>query len=488
MQSEEFDNKIREAADHHHPAYDEKAWVNMEKLLDKHLPQEKDDRRRFIFFLLFFLLLGGGAWLLISKPWNGSKRVAQAQQSVQTLQQNAPAATDPVTTTDKGGRATQPVIDLTNKNAGNEKSSASDAPLSEQNNDVAGTVFSKKERRTSTTTATTTTSGNKKKDRSQTVSVIDNKVKLDKDNIDKGVQDEKPVTSVKTNTTNPGADANPADKNNKPVPGNNNLSVVSNTNQKVTEPVNKESVNKETASKEPENKEVVNKDTLAAVQEPVVKKAKSKSKKTNSFFFTLSSGPDASFAGTGNLGKMKLLAGIGIGYTLKDRLTIRTGFYTGRKIYSALPGEYHPPSSFWTYYPNLEKVDANCKVYEIPLSLSYNFGNSSKHKWFTSAGLSSYLMKKETYNYFYKVTPASPTISKEWTLLDQNKHYFSVLTLSGGYQRNISKTISVVVEPYFKLPLSGVGYGKIKLNSAGILFSVGIKPFNARKNRDKPSH
>ena len=61
MQFDFFDKKIKEAAENHHPAYDEKAWTKMEKLLDKHLPQKKDDRRRIIFFLLlFFLLVGGG--------------------------------------------------------------------------------------------------------------------------------------------------------------------------------------------------------------------------------------------------------------------------------------------------------------------------------------------------------------------------------------------------------------------------------------------
>ena len=34
MQFEEFDNKAKEAADHHHPAYDEQAWTKMQKLLD----------------------------------------------------------------------------------------------------------------------------------------------------------------------------------------------------------------------------------------------------------------------------------------------------------------------------------------------------------------------------------------------------------------------------------------------------------------------
>ena len=93
-------------------------------------------------------------------------------------------------------------------------------------------------------------------------------------------------------------------------------------------------------------------------------------------------------------------------------------------------------------------------------------------------------MKKETYNYIYKYTATGPTISRKWTIDNENKHYFSTLTLSGGYQRNISKTLSVMLEPYIKLPLSGVGYGKVKLNSGGVLFSIGIKPFAAKK--DKP--
>ena len=44
MQFENFDNKLRQAAEQHHPDYDEKAWTNMEKLLDRDLPR-KDDRR-----------------------------------------------------------------------------------------------------------------------------------------------------------------------------------------------------------------------------------------------------------------------------------------------------------------------------------------------------------------------------------------------------------------------------------------------------------
>ena len=213
------------------------------------------------------------------------------------------------------------------------------------------------------------------------------------------------------------------------------------------------------------------------VQNTATKKTKVKTPKRNSFFISLSAGPDISATIGDHPGKTKLLTGGGIGYSFKDRLTIRSGFYTGRKIYTSSPGSYHPPDNFWYYYPNLEKVDADCKVYEIPLSLSYHFGHSKKQNWFVSTGISSYLMKKETYNYFYKYTTGGPTIQRKWTIRDQNKHYFSVLTLSGGYQKQIGKSFSMLVEPYFKIPLGGVGFGKVKLNSGGVLFTAAIKPF-----------
>ena len=48
MPDEEIDNLIRDAANQHHPPYDDKAWGKMEELLDKHLPQKKD-RKKYIF-------------------------------------------------------------------------------------------------------------------------------------------------------------------------------------------------------------------------------------------------------------------------------------------------------------------------------------------------------------------------------------------------------------------------------------------------------
>jgi hypothetical protein len=228
-------------------------------------------------------------------------------------------------------------------------------------------------------------------------------------------------------------------------------------------------------------KEEEKKITPANKPDPAGKKKNASSKKSY-FFLSLSAGPDLSATEARNPGKVKLLAGAGLGYSYKDRFTLRTGFYTSRKVYSAMPDDYYPPdNSFWAYYPFMEKIDADCKVYEIPVSLSYQFGHTAKDHWFASAGLSSYLMKKETYKYYYKYTQSGPTVKNTWTLRNKNNHYFSVMTLSGGYQRNLGKTFSLTAEPYVKIPLGGVGYGKVKLKGAGMLVTVGIKPFAKNK-------
>jgi len=90
-------------------------------------------------------------------------------------------------------------------------------------------------------------------------------------------------------------------------------------------------------------------------------------------------------------------------------------------------------------------------------------------------------MKSETYDYSYKYIPGGQTLTGNWSVKNENQHYFSSVTLAAGYQRTLSKNISVMVEPYIKLPVSGVGYGRVKLNSGGVLFSIGVKPFNSKK-------
>jgi hypothetical protein len=248
--------------------------------------------------------------------------------------------------------------------------------------------------------------------------------------------------------------------------------------------------NKETAKVEAKVKEEPAKETTKVKKdekekEPTVTENKSTAstdkKKTekkfpSNFGLTFSAGPDASFVSLKRFGKINLTYGAGIRYDFAKKLTVRTGFYVTKKIYTASPEQYHTPGG---NYPHLVGVDANCKIYEIPLSLAYSFGHKKNHNWFANVGLSSFIMKTEDYTYNYK--NYNQAYSYYQKVSNENKHYFSVLTISGGYNYRFNKRVSIQAEPYLQLPLSGIGNGKIKLNSAGVLFTVNIKPFAKKK-------
>jgi len=116
----------------------------------------------------------------------------------------------------------------------------------------------------------------------------------------------------------------------------------------------------------------------------------------------------------------------------------------------------------------INSLDGNCSMWEVPVQARYNFKNSSKKVWFTTLGLSSYFMKKENYEYTYSYTSTGQTYDKYRTYNNASKHFFSVVTLSGGVINPINKSFSIRIEPYFKIPVKGVGVGSISLQSAGL--------------------
>ena len=428
----DMDKKIKEAAGSHFPSYDDGAWKKMESLLDKHLPQRKDGKRRIIFFLLLFLLVGGGgAYFLISGP------LSSGRSAVVTEQNNQPQNDQLKARQNKTDKASE---NLSSRSESENKLSTKDDAI-ETNNNESLTI---KLRHKQYIDATRNAINNRMKKMINPLELSQIKTDANED--------------IKKEDINPIADVN--DLNQK-------MDVL-NDEKKTQEEFNN------IEQRYPNQDEST---SVASVKN-------NKQKKSNSIFISLSTGPDVSMVGLNKPGTTKLLGGVGIGYTLNDRLTLRTGFYTSRKIYSAAKEDYKPDAPPVNYM-YLESISANCKVYEVPLSLSYHFERSSKQNFFASVGLSSYFMKKEDYDYLYKY-PGNPPVSytHRYSFTNENNHFFSVVGISAGYQRNISKTFSMTVEPYVKFPIKGVGYGNVKLNGAGVLFSATMRPFqNAEKKK-----
>ncbi|MHB1920690.1 MAG: porin family protein [Chitinophagaceae bacterium] len=161
-------------------------------------------------------------------------------------------------------------------------------------------------------------------------------------------------------------------------------------------------------------------------------------------------------------------AGLRLDYHIDSRWSVGTGLMLSSKLYDAAPQDYNPKSGNWNMQ-NLQEIEANCTVLDIPLEATFNLFSPGKSGFFISSGLSSFLMKRELYTFKYYGN-AYPT--RSWGITNQDKSWFSVLDISTGYSRQLTNHISLMAEPFIKLPLAGIGYGRVKLISTGLLFDL----------------
>ncbi len=447
MQFENFDKKIRDSLSQPPPGHDDPAWDKMEQLLDKHLPQQKKDRRRVIIFFFLFLLAVGGTFLIWENT-NGNKNGS-------TIAKNKPVDEKPsAISTIKKESTDKQSIPISVESSNNKTDQFQQQP--QLNNPEKNQIVTESKRVTDQKKVNSNIAGVQKKNKSNNTTIPE------KTGTTKVINE--PAKDVVENSSVAVREQT------KTQPETNNQTTEKQESVKEAESTKQEN---ETANKESNEKSV-------QTQTPKPNKQKNNKSFANNFFVTASAGPDFS-AVSGTAGKVQLAWGGGIGYQISNRFSVRTGFYVTRKIYSADPEDYHPPTNFWQYYPNLKSIDANCKVYEIPITIDYVISKNKKSSWFASAGVSSLLMKEETYEYYFKPNSSPNYISYSRTINNVNKHYFSVLGLSGGYRRILNNHVSLQAEPYVKIAMSGIGYGKVDLNSGGILISAIIKPFASRK-------
>jgi hypothetical protein len=157
-------------------------------------------------------------------------------------------------------------------------------------------------------------------------------------------------------------------------------------------------------------------------------------------------------------------------YRFTPRLRARTGLIRSVKRYAARGSDYAPPDGYWRAGSPILALDANCRITEIPLDLRYELVVRPTYSLFLSTGLTSLLMRNERYTYQYERNGTLTTAT--WSLARGSNHVLSVLNLSGGVERAVGGRWSVQAEPFVRLPLGGVGFGQIKLRSAGVAFSV----------------
>ncbi|MEI6086611.1 MAG: outer membrane beta-barrel protein [Bacteroidota bacterium] len=210
---------------------------------------------------------------------------------------------------------------------------------------------------------------------------------------------------------------------------------------------------------------------------PANQNTKSESKPINKteiqnkgFFIGLIGGFDASTVKFNYASNVGYNIGGSLGYRFNKHWSVQTGAIYTQKNYKLKGQDFHPPKGSWISYFNIETVDGYCKMWDVPIIATYHFTGNSNGNSFLSLGASSYFMKNENYNYLYFYNNQYYTRTNNYTSTDQ--HLLGLLHISAGIERPIGKNITSIIEPYAKIPLSGVGFGSIQLSSFGLNFSV----------------
>jgi hypothetical protein len=474
MPLDNFDKKIRQVTEDNLPPFNESDWGKMQILLDKNLPVKKE-RRIFLFLLFSFLLFGllfGGIYISNKLPNNNKVN------STSFKKLNFADSVD-----GKNGitKETNSINRLNTTSANNISIERNDA----SQNDVSAI----KE------IAEKTSSHSKEKDRSQIEITTNNNSKmpspklintaqLSKENTFKVIKNNNTINKVKRSKYSKDkltGDASASIEFNKSGPT--SVNILSPENkfikekntpgdtiiQSIPEDKKREAVS---AIAKPNLTAVgsIDRNTAAANQ----KAKKKKNAKKNEIAFTLTTGVESSGIKLSSQSKLTPEYGFGFQFSVGKKITLRTGLNVVKKIYTAKDGDYKAPMGSWAFNVTFKNILADCKVLELPLSIAYKIKAYKKSNFYTTIGSSSYFMKREDYQFFYKAQNGNDT-TRAAHFANNSNHLFSSVNVSVIAEQKITNNFSILVEPFVKLPIGGIGFGKVKLYNTGLLLTAKIK-------------
>jgi hypothetical protein len=205
---------------------------------------------------------------------------------------------------------------------------------------------------------------------------------------------------------------------------------------------------------------------LAASKVPVIKKAGVSSLRPQ-FALTVLASPELN--GIGSLRSASRGNNVGLLLTVGvKKFTLTTGASYTVKPYS-LPYSQYP--SNYSYGNAPQTVTADCRMLDIPINLGYQVFNRAGNKITLGTGVSSYVMTHETYTYDY-AAGAKVYGPSFYAAAGGSKYLFSIMNLQATYERKINSKFGLSIQPYYKVPLSEIGYSRVKVQTFGVALGI----------------
>ena len=135
----------------------------------------------------------------------------------------------------------------------------------------------------------------------------------------------------------------------------------------------------------------------------------------------------------------------------------------------------------------INNFNANLLSLDIPINLKYQI-LSKKNKLYVLTGLSSGTYLNEVYTYKYTqsynlgnqavINPQGSEVSSN---ASNNFYLARTLNISAGLSTPLTKTQELIIEPFLKYPLGGLGEQNIKFGAAGLNLKLNFN--NSSKNK-----
>ncbi|MCU7549472.1 PorT family protein [Chitinophagaceae bacterium LB-8] len=177
-------------------------------------------------------------------------------------------------------------------------------------------------------------------------------------------------------------------------------------------------------------------------------------------------GPDVTTVKSQKVNSPGYSVGLLVGYQFSKSFSLETGVLWGHKDYYSEGKHFNKSGLGLPQHAKILDVNGYCDMFEIPFNVKFNWVKKSNYNLFATAGASSYLMKKEKYDYSYDYYGTQYKYYKKYN--NASRDWTSILNLSIGFEKKIGNAGSFRLEPYMKLPLRGVGIGDLPMSSNGV--------------------
>ena len=185
------------------------------------------------------------------------------------------------------------------------------------------------------------------------------------------------------------------------------------------------------------------------------------------YAITVLAAPDLNSVGSFAQSKVGTNIGLQFSAGVTKRFTVSAGALYSDKPYSANYGDYHISYQFRN---DPLSVVADCRMIDIPINVGYQVYSQHRNKISLGTGLSSYIMLRENYTFNYATANSGPS---NYNVPNSNKYFFGVLNLNATYDHQINSKVGIEVQPYYKLPITNIGYSQVRLQTTGV--AVGLR-------------